>query len=243
MDMSQRVTIQRCLMKKRTKQKESAVSPVVGVMLMLVVTIIIAAVVAAFAGGLTSSPQKAPNAVLNFEIQSAANEGGFYSPDMSISEVSGDTLPTKDLRITTLYTNSTGTIFQGNLTGEAFVTGNNAYTYFTSSDYAGILNLNDVNKFGAYVTTSPGYKAWFGNASAILSPGDTMTTAGNYCGSYGDSSTAGSPNENPGLNYLLGFNVTQQEQIGGFGPGASVEVKVIHIPSQKVIADEKVTVQ
>ena len=37
---------------KKTEQKDDAVSPVVGVMLMLVVTIIIAAVVAAFAGGL-----------------------------------------------------------------------------------------------------------------------------------------------------------------------------------------------
>jgi hypothetical protein len=41
-----------------------AVSPVVGVMLMLVVTIIIAAVVSAFAGGLTGSQQKTPQATL-----------------------------------------------------------------------------------------------------------------------------------------------------------------------------------
>jgi len=38
-----------------------AVSPVVGVMLMLVVTIIIAAIVSAFAGGLSTSTTKAPN--------------------------------------------------------------------------------------------------------------------------------------------------------------------------------------
>lgn len=41
---------------------DEAVSPVVGVMLMLVVTIIIAAVVSAFAGGLTDNTQKAPQA-------------------------------------------------------------------------------------------------------------------------------------------------------------------------------------
>ncbi|WP_343241749.1 type IV pilin N-terminal domain-containing protein [Methanoculleus sp. UBA312] len=44
---------------------DSAVSPVVGVMLMLVVTIIIAAVVSAFAGGLTSDSSKAPQATLS----------------------------------------------------------------------------------------------------------------------------------------------------------------------------------
>ena len=41
---------------------EEAVSPVVGVMLMLVVTIIIAAVVSAFAGGVASSENKVPQA-------------------------------------------------------------------------------------------------------------------------------------------------------------------------------------
>ena len=39
--------------KSHTTGDERAVSPVVGVMLMLVVTIIIAAVVSAFAGGMT----------------------------------------------------------------------------------------------------------------------------------------------------------------------------------------------
>ena len=39
---------------------ESAVSPVIGVMLMLVVTIIIAAVVSAFAGGMTDTETNAP---------------------------------------------------------------------------------------------------------------------------------------------------------------------------------------
>ncbi len=44
--------------------RESAVSPVVGVMLMLVVTIIIAAVVSAFAGGLSSEQGKTPQLTL-----------------------------------------------------------------------------------------------------------------------------------------------------------------------------------
>jgi len=46
------------------QDRESAVSPVVGVMLMLVVTIIIAAVVSAFAGGLSSDQSKTPQASL-----------------------------------------------------------------------------------------------------------------------------------------------------------------------------------
>ncbi|WOX55512.1 type IV pilin N-terminal domain-containing protein [Methanoculleus palmolei] len=47
---------------KHLLTKDEAVSPVIGVMLMLVVTIIIAAVVSAFAGGMTGDVQKAPQA-------------------------------------------------------------------------------------------------------------------------------------------------------------------------------------
>jgi archaeal type IV pilus assembly protein PilA len=47
------------------QNRESAVSPVVGVMLMLVVTIIIAAVVSAFAGGLSGDQSKTPQASLS----------------------------------------------------------------------------------------------------------------------------------------------------------------------------------
>ena len=46
------------------QRHEEAVSPVVGVMLMLVVTIIIAAVVSAFAG-ITGASDKAPNVVID----------------------------------------------------------------------------------------------------------------------------------------------------------------------------------
>jgi len=42
--------------------RDEAVSPVVGVMLMLVVTIIIAAIVSGFAGGLAGSQEKVPQA-------------------------------------------------------------------------------------------------------------------------------------------------------------------------------------
>ena len=49
---------------KHILQKDDAVSPVIGVMLMLVVTIIIAAVVSSFAGGLAGDTQKAPQASL-----------------------------------------------------------------------------------------------------------------------------------------------------------------------------------
>lgn len=54
-------------------KSEDAVSPVIGVMLMLVVTIIIAAVVAAFAGGVGADAEPAPVTVLNVEGASAGH--------------------------------------------------------------------------------------------------------------------------------------------------------------------------
>ena len=51
-----------------THKKDDAVSPVIGVMLMLVVTIVIAAVVAAFAGGLATETESAPVAVLDADV-------------------------------------------------------------------------------------------------------------------------------------------------------------------------------
>ena len=83
----------------RLKRGEEAVSPVVGVMLMLVVTIIIAAVVSAFAGGLATTTGKAPTLAMDTVIQ---NDGtalnSFYS--FTVQSVS-DPIPTSDLKITT----------------------------------------------------------------------------------------------------------------------------------------------
>ena len=73
--------------------KEQAVSPVVGVMLMLVVTIIIAAVVSGFAGGLVKSQQKAPQATI---------QGTFsVTQGMTITNAGGDALPTTSIVIET----------------------------------------------------------------------------------------------------------------------------------------------
>ena len=46
-------------------KKDEAVSPVIGVMLMIVVTVIIAAAVSAFAGGMADEDKKAPTAVIS----------------------------------------------------------------------------------------------------------------------------------------------------------------------------------
>lgn len=74
------------------KSKDSAVSPVVGVMLMLVVTIIIAAIVSGYAGGLAKSQTKAPQATI---------QGTFsVTSGLKIIHAGGDAIPTSGMTIT-----------------------------------------------------------------------------------------------------------------------------------------------
>ena len=84
---------------KKFDDKENAVSPVVGVMLMLVVTIIIAAVVAVFATGVVTTTQTAPTAVLSagdFKV-SPGTYGGLMG--MTLVHKNGDTLAIDNLEL------------------------------------------------------------------------------------------------------------------------------------------------
>lgn len=67
----------------RTSRKEDAISPVIGVMLMLVVTVVVAAVVTAYAGGLSSMKKTTPPSVTIEGTYSQAN-------GMTITHKSGD---------------------------------------------------------------------------------------------------------------------------------------------------------
>ena len=89
------------------QHRNSAVSPVVGVMLMLVVTIVIAAVVSAFPGGLSSGHSKTPQATVSATITLPpngnqtvfTNNGGdaFDLNDIQVVFQSGDTKTTLTL--------------------------------------------------------------------------------------------------------------------------------------------------
>ena len=73
------------------KKKEDAVSPVIGVMLMLVVTIVIAAVVAAFASGMGADVDMAPTAALDVTV--------YDNGKVKISSIAGEKLVSKDIEV------------------------------------------------------------------------------------------------------------------------------------------------
>lgn len=73
-------------------KNQDAVSPVVGVMLMLVVTILIAAVVSAFAGGMGgTTKEKAPSVTLRGQY--SLTEG------ITLEHTGGDTIATRDTKL------------------------------------------------------------------------------------------------------------------------------------------------
>ena len=90
---------------KKTEQKDDAVSPVVGVMLMLVVTIIIAAVVAAFATGLTTSTEAPPTATFDVKI---THQG--WAVETVITHLGGDPIDTSRTKIVTSWTNKSNVV-------------------------------------------------------------------------------------------------------------------------------------
>jgi len=115
-------------------QNETAVSPVIGVMLMLVVTIIIAAVVSGFAGGLIGgNNQKTPQLAVDARV---AN-GGYWTNSFFMLTVTGvdQAIDTKDLKIVTSWkaTSPNGTKITG---GKTIVPGQyNYHMYYMVQKY------------------------------------------------------------------------------------------------------------
>jgi len=78
---------------------EDAVSPVIGVMLMITVTIIVAAVVAAFVGGASTQFEKTPQT--SMRVYCDWSEDDLSDFNIIFEHLSGDPLRTQDLRIVT----------------------------------------------------------------------------------------------------------------------------------------------
>jgi len=88
------------------RDDDSAVSPVIGVILMVAITVILAAVIGTFVLGLGDSLNQAPQATLNAEDASAGyvnNTGTFPGNDsaaaFTISQDGGDAIAFADIRI------------------------------------------------------------------------------------------------------------------------------------------------
>ncbi|MBP2133182.1 FlaG/FlaF family flagellin (archaellin) [Methanomicrobium sp. W14] len=206
------------IMIKKEKRNAEAVSPVVGVMLMLVVTIIIASVVSAFSGGLVSNTQVAPQASIDVQVDTSADTTmGGTDYKMTFSLLSGDSIQTKNIAIVTYYENSSGHIYKNKQTATSNATDLYQYGTLTRVPF-----INDA-KYG-YAGDNPSVD--FGNYT--WSTGDVLST-GNIRGTAA----------------LLGLNVAESGDISDpdFGSGSVVDVKVLHVPSGQYIFDKEVIVK
>jgi len=158
------------------KMVDSAVSPVVGVMLMLIVVVIIAAVVSGFSGSLLGNTEKAPTLSMDVHI----SNNGYWSGSAFSARVTGveKGVSTKDLKLVTSWskTNSTGVHIAG---GNTVVPGvNNTFVYLSPS--SGCDNKANYmyiapQGFGTGVGEAGG-----GSSTGPSTGGSTSTSFGNY---------------------------------------------------------------
>ncbi|WP_052418807.1 type IV pilin [Methanolacinia paynteri] len=238
-----------------TMKNDQAVSPVVGVMLMLVVTIIIATVVSGFAGGLVAGgSQKSPDLAMDVKITNSGTwaNSGFSAIVTGVS----DPIQTSDLKIVTSWKKN------GSIGGNISV-GNVVNVNEPSIVSAG-LNVASIAPYGFGMATVAGESAingsslrpnnaperWFGNYS--LAPGVSMS-----------AQPFGGMNDGTGGNYTSGYGIEDSyeyyemdddaytdpmQAVLGHGwqdlrSGDTVSVKVIFVPSGKTIFAKDVTVR
>lgn len=86
---------------------DSAVSPVVGIMLMLTVTLILAAIISGFTGGIAHNQQKPPQLIFEASVLNADGSGGDASNlDIRIISASAG-IPSRDLKMVTEWRDNT----------------------------------------------------------------------------------------------------------------------------------------
>ncbi|ADN36989.1 Protein of unknown function DUF1628 [Methanolacinia petrolearia DSM 11571] len=200
------------------QNRNEAVSPVVGVMLMLVVTIIIASVVSAFAGGLAGNQEKTPQTTLSVNSQIAgfslnSSDPTEYENGLMFENTGGDTFSLNDIKIQ-LQSEDT------------------KYTLTTSD------KVNWSSGSGVClpegITYNEGYFQKIGNTSTndvAIAPGDKFML-------YADSSLVAQDLTEYGYGYYdAKISWKPVGASGGFGAymNSKIEYKVIDKASERVI--------
>ena len=89
-------------------REEKAVSPVIGVILMVAITVVLAAVIASFVSGLGGSVQKVPSATLVAQDADDKLTSGSAEDVLNIYHKGGEGIPFSEIRI--ILTNTAGTV-------------------------------------------------------------------------------------------------------------------------------------
>ena len=229
-----------------SKKSDDAVSPVIGVMLMLVVTVVIAAAVTIFATGVVGETEPAPVSVLDVEIFSNvfALDHGLSGPDFRITHLSGDAVDTKDIEIRLSWTHD----------GCSHYSTYSAEKFSSSSQYPDGLKSNFTIGVGMkreqpmYVKMVGGegpfgLDHYFGDV--ILTPGLKLTASAD-CIKYGSPSPI-RYTKSPFMDIVFDNGDIHTDSGDGImehlKAGTAVDVMIVHLPSNKAIYDNTVVVQ
>ncbi|NQS74681.1 MAG: type IV pilin N-terminal domain-containing protein [Methanoculleus sp.] len=147
------------------KERDDAVSPVIGVMLMLVVTIIIAAVVSTFAGGIMTSQEPTPSA--SFDV-SMTNE----SIELVVQSTSQD-ISSKDITIVLSNAGQTRKLVPG---ASTVPFGFNIVEWSEVKGFHDSNSVGDANIKSTQAANDNNSKQWFGNYT--LKAGSRMSASG-----------------------------------------------------------------
>lgn len=248
-------------MRRIKEHKDDAVSPVVGVMLMLVVTIVIAAVVSGFAGGLASSQEKAPQASIAVSTgyvsgTGTSNPSGHF--DIKFEHMGGDPIRTKDCKFITFLTLPNGTVIKHEQAATSPLARSEDPAQINgSASYSRGPHLTDPQKY-AYPCNPPsnvtvngwqilgvdalpeGNYAWFGNA--VWLPGDVARTYNNgFTANFVGLIPTVDQNPYPGTDEVYSAGVATLKEC--VQKNCKLEIKLLHVPSGKYILDKTITLQ
>ncbi|WP_202319113.1 type IV pilin [Archaeoglobus neptunius] len=219
-----------------------AVSPVVGVMLMLVVTVVLAAVVSSYGSGISGDMKsKAPTATFKVRVARDVPSGmpGYVVSYVEIKQTGGDPIPTDQLKIVTINPDAYGS----KKIMEVLPKSGNTHYY---TNWGGWKNgtspyLNDVSK--GYFGNNPAVD--FGNYT--IASGLTMTA--DWYNNYPQAkwnATLGSYELNKAIDANAG-NVTgfcaMFADCWNVTPGHFVTVKIVHTPTGSVIWQKDIMVE
>lgn len=225
------------------KKSDDAVSPVMGVMLMVVITVVIGAVIAAFATGMVSDAEPAPVAVLDVNICSVIDTLGdthgtqaFQGPDFQITHVSGDSVDTANIEIRLSWTDQNGKYWHSTYSADRF-----------SENPGSVTGHGGTRSQPMYVkmktTGSSGLDHYFGDV--ILTPGLKLTATTDYL-NRDVKTNVGSQFMDVIFNngVVMTTNSATDAGIMQYLPkGTAVNVMIIHMPSDKAIYDKVVYVE
>lgn len=216
-------------------KNDDAVSPVIGVMLMVVITVVIAGVIAAFGTGLVGNTEPAPSVVLDVEIinYDMTLDGGMYGslngPDFRITHTSGDALDTGDIELRFSWTDTNGVKHQSRFNAD---TSDLPETLYTEIADGPMMTVNGKSYKGIP----------FGEVE--LEIGMTLKSGAKFLGSVEAGDTQ--HHKSKYMDYI--FNNGQERTEGNgvmdwLAKGTKVDVTILHIPSNTIIYDKAVYVK